>query len=240
MTLLHGRELSAAFDRSSAAYDRLTSLYPGYHRRLRRAAALAAPADTGTDARLLDLGCGTGSSTRALLHAAPSATVTALDASAGMLARARAKTWPPTVSFALQRAEHLGRAPTQGPFDAVFAAYLIRNTADPDAVLQAALHVLRPGGRLVLHDYTLRGRPRDRTLWTLLCRSVIIPLGSAGPGGPTLYRHLHRSVLDFDTAPALADRIRRAGFTRARIHPTRGWQHGIIHTLTAERPEDHR
>ncbi|MGW3044201.1 methyltransferase domain-containing protein [Kitasatospora sp. NPDC001159] len=236
MTLLNGPELAAAFDRSSGAYDRLTSLYPGYHSRLRRAAALAAP--PGPAARLLDLGCGTGASTRALLAAVPSAMVTAIDASAGMLEQARAKPWPPAVAFAHLSAEDVGRAPANGPFDAVFAAYLIRNTADPDAVLHAARRVLRPGGRLVLHDYTLRGRPLDRATWTLLCRAVIIPLGSTGPGGPALYRHLHRSVLDFDTAPALARRVQRAGFIRVRVHPAPGWQRGVVHTLTAERPEE--
>ncbi|MFD7071387.1 methyltransferase domain-containing protein [Streptomyces sp. NPDC059913] len=50
----------------------------------------------------------------------------------------------------------------QGPYDAVLAAYLLRNVADPDALLRIARRLLRPGGRLAVHEYGLGGRPADR------------------------------------------------------------------------------
>ncbi|AXI76573.1 methyltransferase domain-containing protein [Peterkaempfera bronchialis] len=236
MTLLQGRELADAFDRSAAAYDRLVGANPGYHAHLRLAARrLGLPAG-GAGSRVLDLGCGTGASTAALLRAAPQARITAVDASAGMLERARAKHWPPEVTFVHSSVETLAETGVTGPFDAAFAAYLVRNTADPDAVLAAVHGLLRPGGRLAVHEYALTGAPVHRAVWSTVCWGVVIPLGAAGPGGARLYRHLWRSVLGFDTAPALRDRLLRAGFDEVRIAPVTGWQRGIVHTFTAQRP----
>ncbi|WP_336320328.1 methyltransferase domain-containing protein [Streptomyces lavendofoliae] len=231
MTLLHDRDLARAFDHASRGYDRLTALNPGHRAGLLRSARrLRLPRD-GAGLHVLDLGCGTGASTAALLRAAPLARVTGVDASTGMLDRALAKRWPARVRFLHLTAEEVGDA-GEGPFDAVFAAYLFRNVTDPDRVLASVRALLRPGGRLVVHDYSLSGSPVHRALWTAVCRAVIVPAGTAGGDG-ALYRHLWRSVLDFDTAPAFTDRLRRAGFTGVRAAPVPGWQTGIVHTFMA-------
>jgi ubiquinone/menaquinone biosynthesis C-methylase UbiE len=228
--------LAGAFDRSAAAYDRLVGANPGYHAHLRLAARRLALPDGGAGLRVLDLGCGTGASTAALLRVAPRAGITAVDASAGMLARARTKRWPPGVTFVHSPVESLAEADVTGPFDAVFAAYLVRNTRDPDAVLSMARGLLRPGGRLAVHEYTLSGARVHRALWSAVCWGVVVPLGTAGPGGACLYRHLWRSVLDFDTAPAFRDRLLRAGFADVGVCQVTGWQRGIVHTFAAQCP----
>ncbi|MEU9034087.1 class I SAM-dependent methyltransferase [Streptomyces sp. NPDC048352] len=235
MGLLEDAELAGAFDRAARTYDRMTSASPGYHRHLRRSARrLALPAD-GADQHVLDLGCGTGASTAALLRAAPRASVTGVDASAGMLARARSKRWPGRVTFVHAPVEGMAEAGVTGPYDAVFAAYLFRNLADPDAGLAAVRDVLRPGGRLAVHEYALGGRPVDRAVWSAVMAAVVLPWGRRH-GDEALYRHLWRSVLDFDTAGAFARRLRRAGFTGVRTLPQPGWQTGITHTFVATRP----
>ncbi|MBX9365612.1 class I SAM-dependent methyltransferase [Streptomyces massasporeus] len=231
MTLLRDRDLAHAFDHASRTYDRLTGLNPGYRADLLRSARrLRLPGD-GAGLHLLDLGCGTGASTRALLRAAPRARITAVDASAGMLRRALAKPWPDSVRFLHLSAEELDAA-GEGPFDAVFAAYLFRNVSDPDAVLATVRTLLRPGGRLAVHEYSLGGSPAHRALWTAVCQGVIIPAGTL-TGDRDLYRHLWHSVLDFDTADEFTGRLTRAGFTGARALPLAGWQTGITHTFVA-------
>src|SRR6478735_5748960 len=86
--MLDKGQVPAKFDRVARTYDVLTGLNPGYKKHLRWSAErLGAKAD----GRLLDLCCGTGLSTEALVRAYPRATVLGLDASAGMLARARRK-----------------------------------------------------------------------------------------------------------------------------------------------------
>lgn len=189
-------------------------------------------AGTGAGLRLLDLGCGTGASTAALLAAAPRAEIVAVDASAGMLERAAGKRWPAGVTFVHAAAERLEQAGVRGPFDAVLAAYLFRNLADPDAVLADVRSLLAPRGRLAVHEYTLGGRRVDRLVWAAVCNGVVRPAGTL-TGDRRLYRHLYRSVAGFDTADRFAERVRRAGFGRVRVLPMPGWQTGIVHSVLA-------
>ncbi|MGW7280173.1 methyltransferase domain-containing protein [Streptomyces sp. NPDC054844] len=232
--LLRDAALTAAFDHGADRYDRLVALNPGYHAQLRRSARRLGLADGGAGRRVLDLGCGTGASTAALAAAFPAAQIVGVDASAGMLDRARAKRWPSRVRFAHAPAEELHRGAVPGPFDAVLAAYLFRNLTDPDAVLRTVHRLLAPGGRLAVHEYALGGRRVDRLVWTGVCRGVVLPLGTA-TGDRDLYRHLWRSVVEFDTAPAFGARLCRAGFERVRVLPLPGWQTGITHTFLGRR-----
>ncbi|MFJ6988441.1 MULTISPECIES: class I SAM-dependent methyltransferase [unclassified Streptomyces] len=236
MTVLRDADLAVAFDHASRSYDTLVAANPGYHAHLRRSARRLGLPDGGAGRRVLDLGCGTGASTAALAAVLPGAEITAVDASAGMLERAAAKPWPPGVTFLHTPAERLGEVGVHGPFDAVFAAYLFRNTADPDGVLGTVRALLAPGGRLGVHEYTLSGRRRDRAVWTAVCGGFVLPVATALGDGP-LYRHLWRSVVEFDTAGAFAERVRGAGFDRVRVLPLPGWQTGITHTIVARRAD---
>jgi ubiquinone/menaquinone biosynthesis C-methylase UbiE len=235
MTLLRDERLAAAFDHAARRYDALVAVNPGYHAHLRRSARRLGLPGEGRGLRVLDLGCGTGASTAALAAVLPEARITAVDASAGMLEKASAKRWPPGVTFTRAPVERLADAGVRGPYDAVFAAYLFRNVTDPDAVLATVRGLLAPGGRLGVHEYTLAGRRTDRAVWTLVCRGVVQPVaGALGDGA--LYRHLWRSVMEFDTAGRFADRLRTAGFEHVRRLPLPGWQTGITHTFVARRP----
>ncbi|MCM2580526.1 class I SAM-dependent methyltransferase [Streptomyces meridianus] len=236
MAVLQGQRLTAAFDRAARSYDRLVAANPGYHRHLRLSAERLGLPRGGAGLRLLDAGCGTGSSTAALLSVAPAASITAIDASAGMLRQAAAKPWPEGVTFVHSPVEELAAAGVHGPFDAVFCAYLLRNVADPDAVLRSLRQLLVPGGVLAVHDYALSGTARHRAVWSAVCWGIVIPAGSVGRGGPALYRHLWRSVLDFDTADGLCRRLSRAGFAGVGMGTVGGWQRGIVHTFVARRP----
>jgi ubiquinone/menaquinone biosynthesis C-methylase UbiE len=230
--------LDRDFDRAATRYDLLTRLNPGYHRHLAAAAhELAARLDGPTEPVLLDLGCGSGSSTAALLGALPNAAVTAVDASSGMLDRARAKTWPASVRFVHAKAEHL---PDLGlaPADGVLAAYLFRNipAEGRDHVLGLVREQLRPGGWLVVQDYSVAGRPLRALAWTLVCWAIVIPLAVLLRGSPRLYVYLWRSVLAFDSTDRFAGRLAGAGFTDVARLDVRGWQRGILHTFVARRP----
>lgn len=228
------------FDHAASAYDRLVAANPGYHRDLRVSARRLALPDAGRGLSVLDLGCGTGASTAALLHAAPRARVLGVDSSQGMLDAARAKRWPEGVRFQRSLAqdltpawveEHLG-----GPADAVFAAYLIRNVPAPDAFLSTVGSVLRPGGRLVLHEYSVAGSVPAEWMWSAVCWGVVIPVGRTLTGRSDLFRYLWRSVREFDGREGLLDRMRRSGLDMVRSAPLPGWQYGITHTFTGRRP----
>ncbi|WP_409494575.1 class I SAM-dependent methyltransferase [Amycolatopsis sp. cmx-11-12] len=220
-----------AFDVEAPSYDRLVGASPGYHEHLRISVRrLGLPAD-GAGLHLLDAGCGTGASTAALLEVLPKARITAFDGSAAMLAEARRKTWPATVHFEHSTVEQLSGTEVAGPFDGILAAYLVRNLAEPDVQLRKLVSLLRPGGRMAVHEYSVRDSRRARLVWNTVCASIIIPLGKVVTGDATLHRHLRRSVLAFDGVSALEQRLRHAGLVDVEAATMPGWQRGIVHTV---------
>jgi ubiquinone/menaquinone biosynthesis C-methylase UbiE len=225
-----------AFDAGADAYDGLVGANPGYHRHLRISAQRMQLPDGGRGLRLLDIGCGTGASTAALLRTAPHAEIVGADGSAGMLKKAAAKPWPPTVSFVHSRVEDLAEAGITGPFDGILAAYLIRNVDDPDAVLTSLRDLLRPGGVFAAHEYSVRDSRRATAVWNLVATTIIIPAGRLRSGDAGLYRYLRRSVNDFDGASGFRNRLQRNGFTDVRSLTMPGWQHGIVHTFLSRVP----
>ncbi|MEU5263783.1 class I SAM-dependent methyltransferase [Amycolatopsis sp. NPDC021455] len=226
----------AAFDTEARWYDRLVGANPGYHDHLRLSARRLGLPEGVPGLRLLDAGCGTGASTAALLSAVPGARVIAFDASAEMLARARAKEWPDGVEFVHTPVEELSGI--RGPFDAILAAYLLRNVTEPTRQLRRLRGLLRPGGRIVVHEYSVRDSRRARWVWNAVCAGVIIPLGKVTTGDATLYRHLRRSVLEFDGLAALCHRLSDAGFTDVRTASMPGWQRGVVHTVLGTNPKE--
>lgn len=230
-------ELADEFDRAAGRYDLLTALNPGYHRHLAEAASALADRLDRDAPCLLDLGCGSGSSTAALLRALPGASVVGVDASAGMLARAAGKAWPDGVRFVQASAEALPEL-RLGPVDGILAAYLFRNVPDRDRdrVARSALCQLRPGGWLVVQEYSVAGRRLAGLVWTLVCWLVVIPLAALVGGHPGLYVYLWRSVRDFDATERFARRLAEAGFVDIARQDVQGWQRGILHTFRARRP----
>ena len=148
-----------------------------------------------------------------------------------MIEHARRKTWPATVQFVHTRLEDLDAAGIDGPFDAILAGYLLRNLAEPARQLTALRELLVPGGRLAVHEYSVRDSRRARIVWHMVCAAIIIPAGRLVTGDATLYRHLRRSVLHFDGVEALTRTIAQAGFVDVRTEPMSGWQRGIVHTF---------
>lgn len=233
-----GPAVVAAFDRAADAYDRLIAANPGYHRHLRCSARRMGLPGAGSGLRLLDAGCGTGASTAALAEVYPHAEIVALDASAAMLERAGRKSWPESVRFLHAPIESPGAAVEHRPFDGIFAAYLIRNLADPDAQLRALRGLLRPGGSLGVHEYSVRDSLPARATWNAVCCAVIIPAGFATTGDAALFRYLRRSVAEFDGVNRFCRRLDEAGFTAVRSATMRGWQRNVVHTFVAQRPAE--
>jgi ubiquinone/menaquinone biosynthesis C-methylase UbiE len=147
------------------------------------------------------------------------------------------------VRFVHARAEELAEklppAGVTGQFDAVFAAYLVRNLPDPDAGLRTMFELLRPGATLAVHDYSVADSARARAVWTAVSWGVIIPSGAVVTRSSALYRYLWRSVLGFDGARQFRRRLEGAGFVDPREATVPGWQRGIVHTWVARRPAPH-
>lgn len=223
-----------AFDRVARRYDLMTGMNPGYRRHLRMSAErLDAPAE----GRLLDLCCGTGLSTAALRAIYPRASLVALDASEGMLEAARQKT-ELDARFVLGDATDPAAAGIEGPFDGILMAYGIRNVPDRDRCLDNLLALLKPGARIVFHEYSVQDDRIRQAIFNAVCAGFIEPAGWLTSGDASIYRYLRKSVNDFDGVGAFEERLRRHGFTAVRTLPVDGWQRGIVHSFVAARPEE--
>lgn len=227
-------DIPGAFDAGAPAYDKLVDTNPGYHKHLRISAERMRIPGEGEGLRLLDAGCGTGASTAALLAVAPRAHIVAVDASAGMLEQAKAKSWPTSVSFAHSRIEDLADAGIEGPFDGIFAAYLIRNVDDKDGQLRRFRELLAPGATLALHEYSVRDSWLATAVWNAVCSAIIIPSGQLRSGDASLYTYLRRSVNTFDGVRAFRHRLQNNGFESVRSETMPGWQRNIVHTFLAQ------
>ncbi len=228
------REVPQQFDRIARGYDLLAALNPGYAKHLRWSAERLQVQDRS---QILDLCCGTGLSTLALRRVHPQARITGLDASAGMLRAAAAKPQLHDVRWIQGDAMDPAAAGAGGPYDAILVAYGIRNVPDPDRCLQRLLQLLRPGGMLCLHEYSIAGSRWSRCVWQMVTLGVVIPLGALVTGSSTIFRYLRRSVLEFDSVPQLEGRLRAAGFADVHTLPMDGWQRGVVHSILARRAE---
>lgn len=244
----HGSRLRRAFDRGAARYDTMVSINPGYHRHLRGAAEelMRRIGRGGRSPALLDLACGSGASTQALLAAAPGhGRVRGIDMSPGMLEQAGKHHWPSTVSFVEAEVGELDVPGLgAGSWHGALAAYLFRNVRPEvrGTAVGEVFELLEPGGWLVAQEYSVADSSWARTVWNLVSWSVIIPLGLLLDRNPGLYLYLWRSVHTFDSPARFMERLTAAGFTDVATRTAPGWQRGILHTFVARKPahDDHR
>lgn len=223
------------FDRVARRYDLLTGMNPGYRKHLRWSAERLRLVDS-PELEILDLCCGTGLSTEPLVRTYPRARISGLDASAGMLAVAATKPWARAVRFVCGDAMDPAASGLPGPFDGILMAYGIRNMPDPDLCLRRLLALLKPGGTICFHEYSVRDSRRSRIVWNAVALGIIIPAGLLTSPGSDIYRYLRASVNDFDGVAAFEARLGRAGFTGMHTETMDGWQTGIVHSFIARRP----
>ena len=171
-----------------------------------------------SDARVLDLCCGTGDMTFALLRRAGKATplILGADFSHPMLQRARRKaqgTRPEWIE-----ADALRLPLPDASLDLVTAAFGFRNLADYDAGLREIARVLRPGGELGILDF---GEPHGLLGfgYRLYFRKVLPKIGTIISGVKGPYQYLPASVERFPAPQEMLGRIRAAGMREVSWTP---------------------
>lgn len=194
------------FDELADDYDLLNDvLSVGQDRFWRRAVLKAVAARDGEV--VLDLAAGTGSSSAPFVRSG--ATVVACDFSLGMLEQGRRVR--PRLLFVAGDAIRLPFADRS--FDAVTISFGLRNVADIDAALREMLRVTRPGGRLLVCEFSRpTWAPLRRTYSEYLVR-VLTPVASRLSSNPEAYAYLAESIDAWPDQPALAARIAGAGWS---------------------------
>jgi demethylmenaquinone methyltransferase / 2-methoxy-6-polyprenyl-1,4-benzoquinol methylase len=231
------REIGRLFDRIAPRYDLLNRLLSfrrdvAWRRRLIKALPDRAPL------RVLDLATGTGDVMLAISRRFPDrARCTGVDVSAGMLRGARKKVagtgTDKNCRLLRGDAVHLGMA--DNVFDAVTSAFGIRNTEDPAAALREMYRVLRPGGRVLILEFSLPENPFFRAIYLAYFRHILPRIGGLISGDPGAYRYLNRSAEAFPHGEAFLDLMRTAGFEDARAEPL---SLGIAALYTADKPSE--
>lgn len=224
-----------AYGRGAAGFDAFVATLPGYRTHLRVSASRMGLGD-GHGLRLLDVGCGTGVSTEALLTSVGGAEVVAVDASAEMLAVARKKNWSPRVTFVHSRLETLAEAGIEGPFDGILASFLVSNLPDAEHGLRRLLSLLAPGAPLAVHDYAVGGRSRMR--WTTANWTWMLPMASLRWGAADLARYRARRIAAAGGPEQMVHRMERAGFDDVRVQTVGGVQQHLVHTFLGRRPDE--
>lgn len=204
------------FDRVAARYDLLNSLMSaGLHHRWReRAAEIAAP-EPG--AAVLDVCCGTGDLTLELARrVVPGGHVVGCDFSEPMLDLARAKTEARGAEgVRFEWADALSLPYDAGRFDIVAVGFGVRNFADRDRGLRELTRVLRPGGKLVVLEFTKPRRPPFSTFYSLWFDRLAPILGRLSDD-PEAYAYLTESLNTFPDPHGLAEKMDLAGLDRIR------------------------
>lgn len=183
----HAAQVQAMFDRLAPRYDLAnTVLSFGQDAYWRRVAARAAHP---VGASVLDVAAGTGALSREL--AAFGAThVVALDLSHRMLSAGR-----PASRVHRVNADALRLPFPASTFDAVTIAFGLRNLPDPEAGLREFARVTRPGGRLVVLEFSHPTWPPFRRVYTGYLVDVLPRLAGLLSPAPAAYRYLAESIL---------------------------------------------
>ncbi len=219
-------EVAAMFDDVAERYD-LTNdvLSLGQTRLWRRAVAQAVAAAPGE--RVLDLAAGTGSSS--LPFAAAGAQVVAADFSLGML-RVGKRAHP---GLDLLAGDALRLPFADAAFDAVTISFGLRNVSDVDAALAEMARVTRPGGRLVVCEFSHPTWAPFRTVYTEYLMRALPSVARRVSSNPDAYVYLAESIRAWPDQAALARRVGASGWTAV------GWRNltgGIVALHRARKP----
>jgi demethylmenaquinone methyltransferase/2-methoxy-6-polyprenyl-1,4-benzoquinol methylase len=163
------------------------------------------------NARLLDLGAGTGNLVREALQQQPEAQVVAADFTLEMM---RVGQRQGNGSIPWSAADALNLPFEENSFDAVVSGFLMRNVGDIQQALKEQYRTLKPGGRIVTLDTT---KPKRTLLspFIWLHMHVVIPLaGGFFSGFKDAYNYLPDSTEDFVSAKEMAVRLAAIGFKR--------------------------
>jgi demethylmenaquinone methyltransferase / 2-methoxy-6-polyprenyl-1,4-benzoquinol methylase len=223
------------FDQVARRYDLTNAVLSGGLDRTWRT-AVAAALELRPGQRVLDLAAGTATSSRAFAERGTD--VVACDFSLGMLAAGRrrlaGRPLPAgTGSVRLVAGDGLRLPFRDGSFDRVTISFGLRNVADAAACLGELHRVTRPGGRLVVCEFSRPTWSPWRTVYLEYLMRALPMVARAVSSSADSYVYLAESIRAWPDQPTLAETIGKAGWERV------GWRNltgGVVALHRATRP----
>jgi demethylmenaquinone methyltransferase/2-methoxy-6-polyprenyl-1,4-benzoquinol methylase len=219
-------EVAAMFDGVARRYDRTNTILSfGRDRSWRRATRVAL--ELGPGQRCLDLAAGTGVSTEELARSG--AYVVGVDLSLGML-QVGHRTRP---AVPLLAGDALALPFADATFDAVTISFGLRNIVDTAGALGEMARVTRPGGRLVVCEFSAPVNAAFRRLYLGYLMRALPPVARRFSSNPEAYVYLAESIRAWPDQAGLASVIGSSGWRSV------GWQNltgGVVALHRATRP----
>jgi demethylmenaquinone methyltransferase / 2-methoxy-6-polyprenyl-1,4-benzoquinol methylase len=222
------RDVAAMFDAVARRYDRTNTLLSlGQDRHWRHSTRQALELSPGD--RVLDLAAGTGVSTAELARSG--AYAVGCDFSLEMLLAGRSR--PARQHLPLIAGDALRLPFGDGVFDAATISFGLRNVADVDQALREMARVVRPGGRLVVCEFSQPAFGAFRSLYLNYLVRALPVIARRVSSNPDAYVYLAESIRAWPGQLELARIIAAAGWTDVRWRNLSG---GIVALHRAKRP----
>jgi demethylmenaquinone methyltransferase/2-methoxy-6-polyprenyl-1,4-benzoquinol methylase len=220
------RDVAAMFDDVAGKYD-LTNdvLSLGQDRLWRRAVVKAVDARPGQT--VLDIAAGTGTSSEPFADGGVN--VVPADFSLGMLRVGRRRR--PDLGFTAADAMRLPFA--DDSFDVVTMSFGLRNVASVDSTLREFLRVTRPGGRMVICEFSQPTNRAFRKVYREYLMRSLPPIARKVSSNPESYVYLAESIQAWPAQRELAEQIRAAGWESVEWRNLTG---GIVALHRATKP----
>ncbi|WP_243233141.1 MULTISPECIES: class I SAM-dependent methyltransferase [Microbacterium] len=196
------------FDEVAAGYDRTNTVLSLGNDRLWRVAATRAIAPRAGQ-RILDLAAGTGASAVALARSG--AEVVAADFSPGMIAEG-VRRHGHIMNLTFQEADATALPFEDASFDTVTISFGLRNVNDPHAALAEMRRVTKPGGRLVVCEFSHPPHPLFAGLYRFYNDRVLPIVARRVSSNADAYDYLNESIKDWPDQRTLSAWIRDAGW----------------------------
>jgi demethylmenaquinone methyltransferase/2-methoxy-6-polyprenyl-1,4-benzoquinol methylase len=217
--------VQSMFDGIAPRYDLLNHVLSANVDRIwwRRTARTFAAILENPNSSVLDMCCGTGDMTVALLRLRPAngAPIVALDFSHQMLERAKEKFASPefsSIGVVALEADALHMPLTDNSIDLITTAFGFRNLANYQAGLREMSRVLRPGAQVGILDFNEPGGLFGK-LYSFYFRHVLPRIGKALSGASAPYEYLPQSVHRFPKPEEMLAMMRECGYVQATWTP---------------------
>ena len=205
------QEVAAMFDGVAKRYDIVNDILSLGRTKAWRSAATKVIAPT-SGMKILDLAAGTGSSSEPLAKAG--ADVTAADFSEGMIAAGRKAR--PHLNFV--KADALNLTFPDNTFDLLTISFCLRNTENTAKALAEARRVVKPGGRLVVVEFSSPTFAPFRAIYMNYLMRALPFIARKTSSNPDAYIYLAESIRAWPDQKALAAQIVDAGWSQV------GWK----------------
>lgn len=228
------QQIAEMFDKIAFRYDFLNRFLSGgvdVYWRKRAISGLRGLAN----ADILDVATGTGDMAILLSRYLPQARITGVDISEGMLDVGRQKLTRMKLNgrITLQSGDSEALPFSDDCFDAITVAFGVRNFENLENGLKEMRRVLKPGGKLVVLEFSQPRTPGIRQLYKAYMRRVAPRVAGMAASNRDAYEYLNSSVLAFPEGERLLRILELCGFAGPRLNRL---TFGICTVYTAEKP----